>query len=302
MDLVMKSSLKIVFMDKDFRTSIMPLAINILVTLIVLFFLTNTGTLVEQIDYVDFGVETASSLTYFLLYWSVYLMGLRRDLKYLFATSFLIIQLGRLVDAIDEIVIYNVSHASAIGDALTLFGEIILVFSAIRWILLTSLQANTDPLTGLFNRRYHLKEIERFIERSSETAISFAIIVMDIDRFKPINDQYGHAFGDTVLQHCAKLLRTVSRPEDIISRVGGEEFEILLPRCDQAQAMMVAERMRKAMATTPPEGLKELTASFGVTVYRRGSSSRELRDLADVALYTSKKEGRNRVSFRSSKC
>lgn len=163
----------------------------------------------------------------------------------------------------------------------------------------------TDSLAGTFNRRYLNDQILKEVERARRQDQPLAAIMADIDRFKRINDERGHASGDEVLRQFADLAKSLIRPGDWIARYGGEEFVIVLPETDAMQAAEAAERIRAQCACTPmalSTGQIEVTASFGVAALSRVPQSIEsaadalLRD-ADSALYTSKNEGRNRVTI-----
>ncbi|MGC8871271.1 MAG: sensor domain-containing diguanylate cyclase [Caldimicrobium sp.] len=155
--------------------------------------------------------------------------------------------------------------------------------------------AITDYLTGLYNRRY----LELFLKR--EKAISdrynlpFSIILLDLDNFKLINDIYGHEIGDKVLVEVAKLLKDNLRSTDIIGRWGGEEFLIILPNTNFEQALNVAEKLRALLCTLSIPPVERITASFGVSEYKKEEPYEKTLKRADLALYKAKAEGKNCV-------
>jgi two-component system, cell cycle response regulator len=153
--------------------------------------------------------------------------------------------------------------------------------------------AVTDPLTGLRNRRYVLHHLDALLRGSDA-----AVLLIDVDRFKLINDGFGHAAGDTVLCQVADRLRAHLPDAEIIARYGGEEFLAGIAADSAAQAERVADRLRDAIGA-PPFVLGErriaVTASIGIAVARRGTSAQALIDAADAALYRAKALGRNRV-------
>lgn len=152
----------------------------------------------------------------------------------------------------------------------------------------------SDALTGLYNRRVYDKVLDLCLSKFADTAESFALIVMDIDFFKAINDKHGHEVGDSVLQAVALQLKLNLRKGDTLARIGGEEFAILLPAATLAEARAVAERDRKsieALATIP----FKVTASFGVAQVQQGDTESSLYRRADSALYQAKSKGRNCV-------
>ncbi len=159
----------------------------------------------------------------------------------------------------------------------------------------------TDPLTGLYNRRFLEQRMEEELSRSARQKLELSVLVIDLDHFKAYNDLCGHLAGDRVLQRCAQLLRASARDMDIVTRFGGEEFCALLPATSKREAQMVAERMRRSMekeAFPREDGMPggRLTASFGLATYPSDAgSSRTLIEMADVALYRAKAQGRNQV-------
>lgn len=160
-----------------------------------------------------------------------------------------------------------------------------------------------DPLTGLYNRRYALGHIEAMFARSDAGASNVALMMLDIDRFKTVNDRFGHDAGDAVLKEFAARIQTNLRSVDLVARLGGEEFCVAMPDTNVNEARTVAERMRKTIESKGfvlPDGQGKLhvTVSVGVVVSRAGDAdvNAALRN-ADLALYASKHRGRNRVSF-----
>jgi diguanylate cyclase (GGDEF)-like protein len=160
--------------------------------------------------------------------------------------------------------------------------------------------STTDPLTGIPNRRALDERLENEGERSKRYGNPFAVVMIDLDRFKGLNDRYGHVAGDAVLREVAHLLDMEKRRGDTVARYGGEEFVALLPHADAAAAQAWSERARARIATTAVEiggVLLRTTASFGVAA----SDGQGLTDgsallaAADQALYQAKEWGRNRV-------
>ena len=151
--------------------------------------------------------------------------------------------------------------------------------------------SRTDPLTGLLNRR----GLQQSLETWKVQGQSFAILALDIDRFKAINDQHGHAVGDQVIGHIAEQMRRYSRDGDVLCRNGGEEFLMLLPTTDAEHALAIAERLRQQIAATAVEPVGHVSVSVGVAHYPTFDDDAEqaLR-MADKALYMAKEQGRNR--------
>lgn len=159
----------------------------------------------------------------------------------------------------------------------------------------------TDPLTGVHNRRYLDDTLDVECKRANRSGQFLALILLDIDHFKPINDRYGHAVGDKCLRAVAEALKqVVKRPGDLLARYGGEEFVFVLPNTDEAQALKVAEKCRLAVASLKIEHQNQvlsLTISAGVsaTIPAGEKAAEFLLREADRALYKAKDEGRNRI-------
>jgi diguanylate cyclase (GGDEF)-like protein/PAS domain S-box-containing protein len=160
--------------------------------------------------------------------------------------------------------------------------------------------ATTDHLTGLANRRHFLGQIMLELERFKRYGKPVALLMLDLDHFKQVNDTYGHAIGDVALQHFASIALTVLRRTDLIGRLGGEEFAALLPDTNLDGAFHLAERLRWALSSLPAPGGEErevrLTVSIGVTPFlSMDSDVNVILIRADQALYRAKQSGRNRV-------
>ncbi len=165
-------------------------------------------------------------------------------------------------------------------------------------------KANRDPLTGLYNKGYLLSQLNYHFELSKRTGNPMAVIIMDIDHFKKINDTYGHICGDEVLKKIASLISVNSRAINITGRFGGEEFVILGPISDHKSAMFTAERLRNLIEKenfSCGENSFKVTISAGVSVWNRAvKDATELLSLADKALYEAKGGGRNQVRLAES--
>jgi two-component system cell cycle response regulator len=165
--------------------------------------------------------------------------------------------------------------------------------------------ALTDPLTGLYDRAYLDRHLDELIKRVHQDGISAAILMFDIDHFKQVNDTHGHDAGDDVLRELALRTTNSVRSVDLVARQGGEEFVVVMPETDLTIAAAVAERLRAAVAMEPftvkATGQKlTVTISIGVTSAAAGEDDRDrMLKRADIALYTAKNHGRNRVVVRA---
>jgi diguanylate cyclase (GGDEF)-like protein/hemerythrin-like metal-binding protein/PAS domain S-box-containing protein len=155
--------------------------------------------------------------------------------------------------------------------------------------------AITDELTGLYNRHYIDQIIENEMSRSDRYDEPLSIILLDLDFFKRVNDTWGHPIGDEVLKRTAKITKNNIRKSDIMARMGGEEFAIFLPHCTITGALVVAEKIRKLLASIEHPMAGVVTSSFGVAERRKKESFYDWYKRVDEALYRAKEGGRNRV-------
>lgn len=173
------------------------------------------------------------------------------------------------------------------------------------WAALTQLnmmmrlyrQAHRDPLTGLANRRSIINFLVREVEYSRTIDSPLSVVLMDLDKFKRINDDYGHAVGDEVLCSFSRLMIDQSRAEDLVGRYGGEEFLMILSSTSSSSAHQIAERLRQSCTNLTLESNTDIrfTTSAGVATLQSGETIEEMMKRVDDALYMAKGEGRNRV-------
>ncbi len=154
----------------------------------------------------------------------------------------------------------------------------------------------TDKLTGLFNRNKLDEAFDNEIRRTERFGHPFAVVLLDVDHFKAVNDTHGHPVGDRILVEIAALLRAHTRETDIVGRWGGEEFLILCPNTDALGAMLQAEGLRHLIQDHVFPEVEHITASFGITGYQTGDDAKHMMARADRALYAAKHQGRNRVA------
>jgi len=163
--------------------------------------------------------------------------------------------------------------------------------------------ATKDGLTGLYNHRHFQEALEKEINRSLRNETPLSLVLMDIDNFKSINDQYGHPVGDIVLKRLAATLQETIRDTDLLARYGGEEFSVILPETDLKGGALLAERLRRAvevLETTSEDYSIQATISLGVTTYAPSTGSKGMTEFitaADKGLYHSKETGRNKISL-----
>ena len=158
-------------------------------------------------------------------------------------------------------------------------------------------EADLDSLTGLANRRRFRIALSREVERWRRYGVPCALLLLDIDYMKSINDQFGHPAGDLVIRHIANVLSDVSRDNDTAARLGGEEFALLLANVSGEKAAQAAERLRLALAEQTVPNVGQVSVSVGVAACpAHANSERTLYTASDRALYVAKNEGRNRVA------
>lgn len=155
--------------------------------------------------------------------------------------------------------------------------------------------ALTDSLTGIPNRLYFDQQIDANLLAAQRYGVTFSIIMLDLDHFKRVNDQHGHATGDSVLREFSQIAKNQLRMTDQLARWGGEEFIIATPHTGLEQALTLAERIRSAVAAHDFAVVGSVTASMGVAEYRLGETPIALLERADDALYRAKAGGRNRI-------
>ena len=158
-------------------------------------------------------------------------------------------------------------------------------------------QAITDGLTGLKTHRFFMEALSGEWKRSTRAGRSFSLVLMDLDRFKFVNDFYGHLDGDLLLQRVAHILEQNCRRSDVVARYGGDEFVILMPETNGEQSRQIASKLRSWICADPLIREKNVTSSFGVATFPvNGSTPQELIQVADASMYLSKHQGGNAVS------
>ncbi|KAF0189159.1 MAG: diguanylate [Desulfobulbaceae bacterium] len=165
---------------------------------------------------------------------------------------------------------------------------------------LLDMQASTDGLTGIYNRAKFSKLLKVEIARAARYGSAMSILMFDIDKFKDVNDTYGHQSGDKVLIEMARAIHHNIRSTEIVARWGGEEFIIIAPGCGLEQGRQLADILRLKVEQTAFSVPRKITVSFGVAVFRADDTEISLTNRADTALYRAKENGRNRVETEDS--
>jgi len=193
----------------------------------------------------------------------------------------------------------RVVEASLLGLAALMLLTLVLtrpLLRAFRWTEEQASEARIDALTGLANRRAVEEILAAEISRAERFTHALAVVLLDLDRFKEINDSFGHAAGDAMLREVSRLLTSLARQGDTVARWGGEEFVIVLPETDLVGARRFAERLRRTIESHAVGEMKTST-SCGVATMVQSDSVEELLGAADKALYQAKSNGRNRTEI-----
>lgn len=217
------------------------------------------------------------------------------------AKSFILVPLSYKHSHFGSLVVFSTREEATENELnfLTLFAkQIELAITIADLFQAVKEQAITDGMTGLYNRRYFEEFIKKEATRSARQNQKFTVIGIDLDHLKKINDIYGHNYGDIAIKAIAEVLKRNGRSIDVAARMGGEEFNVILPGVDSAGGLVVAERIRKSIEAVPLEKIGHITASLGVATYMEHSGDiDELLELVDHAMYESKRNGRNRVTL-----
>jgi diguanylate cyclase (GGDEF)-like protein len=187
--------------------------------------------------------------------------------------------------------------------------QVLAIFSTQVSMLLDTIEArgkianlaDTDDLTGIWNKRYFRRQLPQEIERARTFNVPLTLLLFDIDAFKEINDRWGHVIGDVVLSELCGVVRETLRPTDVLARFGGDEFAIILPHTDANGAVAVAERVLKRVRAlsipTDDEAAIQVAVSIGIAEFRRDDAgANDLIRRADERLYESKRQGKNRYT------
>ncbi len=235
----------------------------------------------------------------------VFIIQNLKDIKVVYTPlmlGFTTLFISLMTDTLDEMLEQSNFVTTVFEDLFQMIGYMLLVVGLWRWIIYSrSLTkqlhqlATTDHLTGANNRRSFGDAFNHEMNRAIRYANALSLIVFDLDRFKGVNDTYGHDAGDAVLKQIAELVRSHIRTTDIFARTGGEEFAILIPATDLKGAKIVAEKLRAEFERNTIDPVGTVTASFGVAKFKAGENKEGLLKRADTALYEAKHAGRNCV-------
>ena len=241
--------------------------------------------------------ETASFLSVFLMFIGATLVKVTLAARSTLLLALFALQVGNFLDAANLFFPNASPDYWVVGDALTFSGEVLLAFVVFQFVRHTNRLANLDPLTRLFNRSYHMRRLAEFLKAGGQGSSGVTVIAIDLDHFKHINDVYGHGFGDQVLIAIAQAINGFENKVDLISRTGGEEFEVVVRGLDEPAALRLAEAIREQIAALQFEQGPKVSASLGVALSHANEALSSLRQRADAAAYQAKQTGRNRVQL-----
>ena len=281
----------------------------VIISLAMVLYYVNYIPRLDSIDYFDLFSDSVIALMTLIMAHLVVKQGHPRPVIVIFLVGFSCLYISLFFDSLDEI--FSPSHLVAnIGEnLLQVLGYTGIFFGVFKWLELNrktqeklSLLSNTDTLTGLLNRRSFIEKSNKEFERSLRYNRSLLLMMIDIDFFKMVNDQYGHMVGDVVLQKVAHEISLQLRASDIFCRWGGEEFILLIPESDNSNGQSLSEKIRKSIEKMDIElasgEVIKIKISIGCASLRENDSAIDaLIERADQALYMSKEAGRNRVSF-----
>lgn len=204
--------------------------------------------------------------------------------------------------AVDNLLSQQLMDEEQLGSLRSLIGQIGMAVMNARVFEDIEQQAITDGLTKLYVHRYFQQRLKEEIDRADRYSYSVALVMMDVDNFKPLNDKHGHLLGDKILETLAQVVRTNIRRIDLAARYGGDEFVLLLPEITEQEAWFMAERLSGALKScslaTPDGGSVNISVSMGIALYQNDAhSGRDLVEAADKALYWTKKNNRGNICF-----
>lgn len=269
---------------------------------------TQRAALMEWCQEILFDLATSRDLsTLQPLHQSPFGLWLRHRANLLFQKSNLLQCIKVAAEKIDNEVLPAINRAkrSNSADIVIRIGELQAAVDEIKYLLVdlfqsaVEMESGRDPLTRTLNRKFLPSVLGRELTLSKKNNLDLSIIMLDVDHFKSINDQYGHSAGDVVLRQVADTILDATRTSDFVFRYGGEEFLIVLVETDAEEAMQAAERLRlqfeRRRITLPDRTEVQVSISAGVATYEGHPDYKYFIDAADAALFQAKESGRNRI-------
>lgn len=282
---------------------------TLLLTACVVYLYTSSYHRVDVIDYFDFFSDFI--LVVIALFILTFLSKIEepKKIKNILMLGFFLLYFSLLNDTLDEILVIPNFITNIFEDSLQVIGAITISFGVYQWLKHNKLLnkklevlSSTDSLTGILNRRSFNEKFNAEFERSKRYKKELFVMLIDIDLFKKINDNYGHGIGDIVLNNLCDSVSKHLRINDVFCRWGGDEFFILAPETSMDKGQLFSEKVRLLFSEKPISlesgAILDVTVSIGCTVLQENDKSIEtLIERADQALYSSKRKGRNVVSY-----
>ncbi len=262
----------------------------------------------DDVDMYSFLSEGTITLTVFFLLSNLHRLQDNESVYHYLSLGFSLQFIALLTDALDELFEHPKLLTTISEDLFQVLGFVIVLIGISKWIEFSRGQteelrklATTDGLTGLFSRRYFQEKVSEEFHRKKRTNNDFSILMIDVDKFKNINDKYGHSVGDEVLQKVSGEIKSCIRKTDTIARWGGEEFIVLLVDADKNISSRISEKIRQraeALVIVVGDDELKITVSIGTTLSSHTDDSTDnIINRADNLLYSAKQNGRNCVAL-----
>jgi diguanylate cyclase (GGDEF)-like protein len=264
----------------------------------VLTFLECSRPYLGELNYTYLMLRLLTITAHLVMFSLVIFISLKRHIKYSVVLGLFLYQIATIVSLLS--VFRELEHDTFIivRDLAYFFGGILIAAGSTAWVVLTYKMSVQDALTRTHNRRFFEAAIEHYLRGQQSEVKSSFLMSLDLDDFKRINDDFGHAKGDEVLKIVADVLTKNAREGDIVCRSGGEEFEVLLLNCELQNAKGIAQRVLDNLIARTPENMPRLTASIGLTQIFLEDSADSARKRADDAMYQAKRGGKAQVIYK----
>jgi diguanylate cyclase (GGDEF)-like protein len=249
-------------------------------------------------DYIHLVLRSLTIVTHIAMFSLVIFISLKRHIKYSVVSGLFLYQIGTLVSLMNVFRVFDHNTFFVIRDLAYFSGGVFIAAGSTAWVVLTYKMSVQDALTKTHNRRFFEAAIEHYLKGRQEQTKSSFLMSLDLDDFKKVNDDFGHAKGDEVLKIVAEVLKNNARVGDIVCRSGGEEFEVLLLNCELDDAKGIAKRVLNNLIERTPDNLPKLTASIGLTQIFLEDSADSARKRADDAMYKAKRGGKAQVIYQ----
>lgn len=251
-----------------------------------------------DINYIYLAVRSLTIIAHLVMFSLIIFISLKRYIKYSVILGIFLYQLATVISLMGVFREADYSSFIIIRDLAYFAGGIFIAAGTTTWVVLTYKMSVQDALTKTHNRRFFEAAIEHYLRGQQSEIKSSFLMSLDLDDFKKVNDEFGHARGDDVLKIVAEVLKNNARAGDIVCRSGGEEFEVLLLNCELHNAKKIAQRVIDNLISKTPANMPRLTASVGLTQIFLEDSVDSARKRADDAMYQAKRNGKAQVIYK----